>query len=114
MDNYKWLGVYYPSVMRRSTITDDPRTDALKQAMAGGWSVYSDDYHDDINYEGSTVVYEDDEIAIVADYTGHELSQYLHDHDDPHGPTLRWMRSVAEELTDYDWSDADPLVFDKR
>ncbi len=93
--------------------TYDPRTDRLKADLAEGWERHEDDYRDGINYEGSTVVYEDDGIAIVADHTGHELNEYLTGHGIPRRAVSQWMHAVARELTDYDWSHADPIVFDK-
>ena len=99
--------------MAQRTAFHDPRTDDLKADLTDGWERYEDDYRDDINYEGSTVVYESDDTVIVADHTGHELNEYLKDHDIPRRAVSQWMHNVARALTDYDWSHADPIVFDK-
>jgi len=91
----------------------DPRSTDLKQAMAAGWDEHEDEYRDGDNYEGSEVVYEDDQLVIVADHTGHELNEYLKDHDVPRRVVSNWMHEVAREKTDYSWEASDPIVFDK-
>ena len=111
--NTKWVWCYVVHVMGRNTQADDPRTDAIKRDMADGWAEFEADYRDDKNYEGSTVVYEDDQLVIVADHTGHELNEYLTDHEVPRRVVSNWMHEVAREKTDYDWSASDPIVFDK-
>lgn len=98
---------------RNGTTTDDPRPNDLKREMAAGWERYEDDYRDMVNYEGSEVVYEDDDLVIVADHTGHELNEYVGDYEIPRRVVSNWMHEVARQLTDYDWSASDPIVFDK-
>ena len=94
-------------------MSDDPRSTDLKQEMAAGWEEHEAEYKDNINYEGSEVVYEDEELAIVADHTGHELNEYVKDHEVPRRVVSNWMHEVAREKTDYSWEVSDPIVFDK-
>ena len=96
---------------------DDPRTDALKQQMTEYWTEHADEFRDDENFGGSEVLYEDDDLAIVADKT--HSNRALHNvvgtspDDIPTRVLRNWMQSVAEAHTDHDWSDDTALVFDK-
>lgn len=98
-----------------SNTTEDPRPDSLKAAMAEGWEEHEDEYRDDMNYEGSEVVYEDEELVIVADHShsGRELDRCVSGHDVPRRVVRNWMLDVAQERADYDWSESDALVFAK-
>lgn len=96
-----------------TTQIEDPRPDSLKIDMAEGWTEHEDEYRDQVNYEGSKVIYEDDQLVIVVDHTGHELNEYLKDHDIPRRVVSKWMHDVARNETDYDWSASDPIVFGK-
>jgi len=99
--------------MSRNVNADDPRSTDLKQDMAAGWNEHKGEYRDSENYEGSEVVHEGSEMVIVADHTGHELNEYLKDHDIPRRVVSNWMHEVAREKTDYNWEASDPIVFDK-
>jgi len=85
----------------------------VEETLRKRWVEYEDDYRDDRNYEGSEVVYEDDEIVIVADHSGHELPNILrgHEHEVPARMVKNQMSDIAADKTDYDWSDAYPIVF---
>jgi hypothetical protein len=56
-------------------------------------------------------VYEDDEIVIVADRSRRELGNLLRDHETPTRAVANQMSDIAADKTDYDWSDADAIVF---
>lgn len=108
-----WVyGVY---VMKQNS--DDPRPDTLKREMATGFEKYEEEYRGDGEF-ASEVVYEDDEMVIVADYGGHELNKYLNGYDLGRDnmlrtDILRWMTDVARDKTDLVWGAADPIVFDR-
>jgi len=77
------------------------------------WNAHEAEFRDDENYTGSEVVYEDTDIVIVADHNGHELPTLLRDHETPTQAVVRHMTEIAVERTEYDWSDATPMVFPK-
>jgi hypothetical protein len=104
--------------MRESTTADDPRPESVVEMMAERWHDHKDEYRDDDNYPGSEVVYEDDEIAVVADLSGevccgHLLPDMLRDYDIPTGVVRTWAYDIARDVSDYDWSDASAIVFTK-
>jgi predicted transcriptional regulator len=65
---------------------------------------------DDGNQE---VVHEDGECIVVADYTGHELSEWARDFDVSRSALSARMHELARQKCDYSWSTSDPVVFDK-
>lgn len=83
----------------------------VEEELRKQWAECEDDYRDDRNYEGSEVVYEDDEIVIVADRSRRELGNLLRDHETPTRAVANQMSDIAADKTDYDWSDADAIVF---
>ena len=87
--------------------------DEAADALRAHWSEHEAEYRDTENYPGSEVVYEDSEVAVVADHIGLELPTLLRGHETPTRPVVRQMAEIAVERTDYDWSDAAPLVFEK-
>jgi hypothetical protein len=93
--------------------TNDPRTDSMKIEMAEHFAEFEADYRDDVNYEGSEVVFEDDQMVIVADHSGHEINEFASDFDVPRRVLSNWFHKVAKRKTDRSWSTADPIVFDK-
>ena len=93
----------------------DPRTDTIKQEMAEHFEAYEYEYrqHPDTDAE---VVYEDGKVIVVADHTGHELTEWASDFQmtkNEFDEFYQWNHDVAHELTDYSWSVVDPVVFDK-
>jgi len=83
----------------------------VEDTLRKRWAECEDDYRDDRNYEGSEVVYEDDEIVIVADRSGHELPNLLRDHEVPTRMVKNQMSDIAADKTDYDWEESYPIVF---
>ena len=59
---------------------------------------------------------EDDQVIVVADHTGHELSEWVSDFNLTEvdcDAFYAWNHEVARELTDRGWAVVDPVVFDK-
>lgn len=92
----------------------DTALDEVENELRAEWNEHKDEYRDNTNYEGSEVVYEDDEIAIVADRGGHVLPNLLRDHETPTRAVRSQMSDIAHNKTDYDWSDATAIVFAKK
>lgn len=100
--------------MARNTATDD-RTDNQKIKMARFFDGERAEYADS---DGYTIVYEDDECAIVADHTGHEINEWA----SRFGVDREALRSTFRALADQKmgqrdsheaFSHSDPVVFDK-
>lgn len=78
-----------------------------------------DDYEYEYRRDSSTdaeVVYEDEQVIVVADHTGHELIEWAADFNltkDEFDEFYEWMHAVAHELTTHTFSTYDPVVFDK-
>lgn len=86
--------------------------DDVEQALKQDWADYEDDYRDMVNYEGSEIVYEDDEIAIVDDHSKGILNQMLKDTDAPYQWVKGRMADVAHDKTEHErWRDSDSIVF---
>ena len=95
--------------------TDDPRSESMKIQMADHFGEFEYEYRED-PYTDAVVVYEDDQVIVVADLTGHELTEWASDFNmtEEDGYAFRaWNREVARELTDHSWAVVDPVVFDK-
>ena len=95
--------------------TDDPRSEPMKISMAEHFGDYEYYYREDPHTDAG-VVHEDDQVIVVADNTGHELTEWASDFNltgEDRYAFYRWNHEVARDLTDYDWTAADPVVFDK-
>jgi len=96
-------------------VIDDPRSDNMKIKMAEHFESYEVDYRQDDGNQA--VVYEDDELLIVADYTGHELSEWAKDFDVSRADLSEFFHDVAyrrHEGEGHDpWATADPVIFDR-
>ena len=95
--------------------TDDPRSESMKISMAEHFGDYEYEYREDPHTDAE-VVYEDDQVIVVADHTGHELNEWVSDFNMTEADRdafYTWNHEVARELTDHDWAVADPVVFDK-
>ena len=95
--------------------TDDPRSESMKISMAEHFSEFEHEYREDPHTDAE-VVFEDDQLIVVADHTGHELSEWVSDFnmtEEDCDAFCTWNHEVARELTDHDWSVVDPVVFDK-
>ena len=93
----------------------DPRSDSMKIQMAEHFDELEYEYRED-PYTDAVVVYEDDQVIVVADLTGHELTEWASDFnmtDEDCDAFWEWNHEVARELTDHDWAVVDPIVFDK-
>ena len=94
---------------------DDPRSESMKISMAEHFGDYEHEYREDPHTDAE-VVFEDDQLIVVADHTGHELSEWVSDFnmtEEDCDAFCTWNHEVARELTDHDWSVVDPVVFDK-
>ena len=95
--------------------TDDPRSEAMKIQMAEHFCEFEHEYREDPHTDAE-VVHEDDQVIVVADHTGHELNEWVSDFnmtDEDCDAFCTWNHEVARDLTDHDWTAADPVVFDK-
>jgi len=95
--------------------TDDPRSESMKISMAEHFGDYEYEYREDPHTDAE-VVYEDEQLIVVADHTGHELNEWVSDFNMTEADRdafYTWNHEVARELTDHDWAVADPVVFDK-
>jgi len=94
--------------------TADERTDNEKVKMAEWYAGERDVY---AKADGYTILHEDDECAVVADHTGHELNEWADRLDADRERLRRTMRVLAEqkigEAKAHDvFSYSDPVVFD--
>jgi hypothetical protein len=94
---------------------DDPRSESMKISMAEHFCEFEHEYREDPHTDAE-VVYEDDQVIIVSDHTGHELNEWVSDFnmtEEDRYAFYKWNHEVARELTDHGWSVAYPVVFDK-
>jgi hypothetical protein len=94
---------------------DDPRSESMKISMAEHFEDFEHEYREDPHTDAE-VVYEDDQVVVVADHTGHELTEWVSDFDmteEDRYAFYKWNHEVARELTDHGWAVAYPVVFDK-
>ena len=95
--------------------TDDPRSEAMRISMAEHFEDFEHEYREDPHTDAE-VVHEDDQVIVVADNTGHELTEWESDFNMTHEECdafYSWNHEVARELTDHNWAVVDPVVFDK-
>ena len=95
--------------------TDDPRSDSMKIQMAEHFVEFEYEYREDPHTDAE-VVHEDDQVIVVADHTGHELTKWAADFnmtEEDCDAFCGWNHEVARELTDYDWATVEPVVFEK-
>jgi len=95
--------------------TDDPRSEAMRISMAEHFADFEYEYREDPHTDAE-VVYEDDQVIVVADHTRHELNEWMSDFnmtDEDRDAFYAWNHEVARELTDHGWAVVDPVVFDK-
>ena len=93
----------------------DPRSESMKIQMAEHFSEFEYEYREDPHTDAE-VVHEDDQVIVVADHTGHELTEWAADFnmtEEDCDAFCGWNHEVARELTDHDWAVVDPVVFDK-
>ena len=100
--------------MAQNTTADD-RTDPQKIKMARFFAEERAEYED---VDGYTIVYEDDETAIVADHTGHEINEWARQFDVSREDLRSTFRALADQKMDEReaheaFSYSDPVVFDK-
>jgi hypothetical protein len=94
---------------------DDPRSESMKIQMADHFGEFEHEYREDPHTDAE-VVYEDDQVIVVADHTGHELNEWVSDFnmtEEDRYAFYKWNHEVARELTDHGWAVAYPVVFDK-
>jgi len=94
---------------------DDPRSESMKISMAEHFEDFEHEYREDPHTDAE-VVYEDDQVIVVADHTGHELTEWVSDFnmtEEDRYAFYAWNHEVARELTDHGWAVAYPVVFDK-
>ena len=95
--------------------TDDPRSEAMRISMAEHFADFEYEYREDPHTDAE-VVYEDDQVIVVADHTRHELNEWMSDFsmtEEDCDAFYAWNHEVARELTDHSWAVVDPVVFDK-
>ena len=90
----------------------DARTDNMKIKMAEHFEAFEHGYRDDEDTHAE-VVYEDDEVVVVADHTGHELNEWANDFDVDRSELSKTLHTLARQKCEYSWSVSDPVVFDK-
>ena len=89
----------------------DARTDSQKIEMAEHFQEFEAEYRTEPQHH--EVVYEDDQVIVVADHTGHELNEWASDFDVDAIEFSQTMHTLARQVCDYSWSVSDPIVFDK-
>lgn len=101
--------------MAQNNAATDGRTDNQKIKMANSFAEERAEYEES---DGYTVVYEDEDCAIVADHTGHEINEWANCFDADREEIRATFRAIAEEKMgekeahEY-FSYSDPVVFDK-
>ena len=89
----------------------DARTDSIKVEMAEHFAEFGAEYRTEPEHH--EVVYEDDQVIVVADHTGHELNEWANEFDIDRTELSKTMHTLARQVCDYSWSVSDPIVFDK-
>jgi len=90
--------------------TADPRSTELKTEMARHFEKCEADYRTE---DWCSVVYEDEQVVVIADHKGHEFSGWSQDAEMSAKEFSTTMHSLARQLCDYDWCVSYPVVFDK-
>ena len=83
----------------------------MKTEMAEHFEEFEAEYRTEPQHH--EVVYEDDQVIVVADHTGHELNEWASDFDVDRTEFSQTMHALARQVCDYSWSVSDPVVFDK-
>ncbi len=93
-------------------MTSDTLTtmDELIEEMADHFEKMESEYHDG---DWCEIVYEDDDVVVIADHKGHELNEWGNDFGD-YREVSEYMHTRAKKLCDYNWSTSYPVVFEKR
>lgn len=91
-------------------------TDAQTAEMTETFEEYETEYREDDG--NSTVVYEDDDLVIIADHSGYEVNEWADEFGADRGALLRMFRAIADEKMDADeahkrFSYSDAVVFRK-
>ena len=89
----------------------DARTDSQKIEMAEHFEEFEEEYRTEPEHH--EVVYEDEQVIVVADHTGHELNEWASEFGIDRTEFSQTMHSLARQVCDYSWSVSDPVVFDK-
>jgi hypothetical protein len=113
--NNATMGATLTEYLGAADNTDDPRSEAMRISMAEHFEDFEHEYRED-PHTGAEVVFEDDQVIVVADHTGHELAEWAADFNmtnEDCGAFWEWSHEVARDLTDHDWAVVDPVVFDK-
>lgn len=86
----------------------DTRTDEMKREMAQHFEDFEGDYREE---DWCSIVYEDEEVVLIADHIGHEWSEWQEEFDTHEFSEA--MHELATQLTDRRWGSDYPVVFDK-
>lgn len=94
---------------------NDPRTEAMKRDMDEHFEEFEREYRDGTY---GKVVYEDSEVVIVSDESGHELREWADEYDVDSDELSYFFHDVARtryspDMTGDPWAVNDPIVFDK-
>jgi hypothetical protein len=115
-DDRPSIGIDHPTVVpdggTRARDMADPRPDGMKRRMAEHFEAFEHEYREDDDTD-ATVVYEDDQVVVVADFSGHELNEWSDDFGVDRDALSEFFHVQARKITDYDWGYADPVLFDK-
>lgn len=90
---------------------DDIRSESMKIEMAEHFKEFEAEYRTEPRHH--EVVYEDDEVVVVADHTGHEINEWASDFNLDRETLSVCFHRLARQKCDYSWSVSDPIVFDK-
>lgn len=96
--------------MEQNTITT--LTAEQKNRMVEHFEAFEYEYREDPN-TNAKVVFENDIIVIVADRSGHELSEWADEFNVDYNELSEEMHNVAEAKTNRAWSSETPIVFEK-
>jgi len=88
--------------------TTDARSTDMKIEMAEHFAEFEADYRSE---DWCTIVYEDEEVVVLADHKGYEHSEWQDDFEDEEFSKM--MHNLARQVCDYSWSASWPVVFDK-
>jgi hypothetical protein len=94
--------------MAQQTTADNRSTD-LKQKMAEAFAEFEADYCD---ADWCSIIYEDNEVVLIADHAGNEHSEWADEHGD-FDEFTQTMHDLAGQLSDRNWPADYPVVFDK-
>lgn len=89
---------------------EDSRSVELKKKMGTHFDEYEADYRSE---DWCSIVYEDDEVIVVADHAGYEFNEWVKEVTMSRAAFSEIMHNFARQLCDYDWCESYPLVFDR-